>query len=96
MNLNLKTLFVQIVYAKGCKDCIAMEKEITDVLSKSQVQYDLKKILFEEREAIKLAIRFGAEEIPFCVIRSHGNSICVTNSKFSRSEFQKIVDNIIG
>jgi len=59
---------ILLIYANDCPDCQRMKSFIDVAITKYEKDIDVKLIDSDTDEAIDVAIKFGIEDIPGCVI----------------------------
>jgi len=53
-----------------CKKCQAVEEKIKKIFAEHKQEYELTKLHYETEDAVKLAVRYGLDNVPSFVMNS--------------------------
>lgn len=84
-------MYILFIYADDCKDCSKMKKYLEKAKEVTDCPNEIKYVNSETDEAIDLAIEYGIEDIPGCVI---GDFKFFGKKGFSYNQILKAFKNI--
>ena len=72
----IKELNIFFIYAPKCKHCKEMELVVESVIAKLNMTCNIKKLLYNNKTAIQIAIKYGINNLPRLVIGNTGEIFC--------------------
>lgn len=72
----IKELNIFFIYAPKCKHCKEMEFIVESVIEKLNISCNIKKLLYNDKAAIQIAIKYGIDNLPGLVIVNTGEIFC--------------------
>ena len=72
----MKEVNLFFIYAPKCKHCKTMEIAIESAVERSKIPCNIKKMLYTNRTAIKIASKNGIDDLPGLVVGIKGGSFC--------------------
>ena len=82
---------ILFIYSDDCIDCKRMETFLNQAIMASQKEIDIVYFNSETDEAIEVAVKYGIEDLPGCVI---GNSVFFGKHGFLYSDILEAVKTL--
>jgi len=82
---------ILFIHASHCKECDAAEKNINKAIQMSHDQVEIKKMHFESKGVVNIAIRNGINTLPAAII----NGVVFQGDNFDTSEIYTAIKKTV-